>query len=266
MQHPYKSHSWLLESSDIAIKLVDKTFVKSLETGVPLDIIHFFSSEFIKPGEHSSQIEFVINDSIFDISLKNKNDGRHKLVFTKARRYLSKKEIRIGDVIWFERCSSNFNRFYVYTKSEKYNNSILPFEYANAISEYDCLTKQRIGQSYFKSNVSQVCNNKCIVTDVSDSRVLIASHIKPWRYSSNSEKYDGHNGLLLSPHIDKLFDKGLITFDSNGLMVKTKSLNLSIFKSWNIDLSKQYEFSDKQFEYLEYHQSSIFKYNKNDTP
>jgi hypothetical protein len=36
----------------------------------------------------------------------------------------------------------------------------------------------------------------------SDHRFLVASHIKPWRLSDNSERLDGNNSLLLSPHVD----------------------------------------------------------------
>ena len=39
---------------------------------------------------------------------------------------------------------------------------------------------------------------------------LVASHTKPWRDSTNEERLDGENGLLLTPTIDHLFDKGFI--------------------------------------------------------
>jgi hypothetical protein len=259
LNYPLKSHSWLLESPNIAIKQADKTFVKSLETGVPLDIVHFFHVAEVEYGNKSGQIEFVVNSNLFDIRLQRKSDGRHKLVFNNVRHYLGFKSLSIGDEVWFERCLVNSNRFYVYTKSELFINSILPVENINEVSEYQVLTKQRVGQSYFRSNVFSVCNGECIVTGVKDSRVLIASHIKPWRESNHIEKYDGHNGLLLSPHIDKLFDTGLITFSNNGLIRYSKSLDTSVFNKWEIDIEKEYQFSDKQFEYLEYHQTEIFK-------
>ena len=46
--------------------------------------------------------------------------------------------------------------------------------------------------------------------------MLIASHIKPWKDSSNTERLDINNGILLTPTFDKLFDKFLITFNDNG--------------------------------------------------
>ncbi|CAM5798368.1 HNH endonuclease [Rhizobacter fulvus] len=46
--------------------------------------------------------------------------------------------------------------------------------------------------------------------------LLIASHIKPWRDSSNVERLDPTNGLLIAVHVDKLFDRHLLSFELQG--------------------------------------------------
>ncbi len=66
------------------------------------------------------------------------------------------------------------------------------------------LIMARVGQGDFRINVQKI-ESKCRITGLTDKRLLIASHIKPWKVSSNEERLDGHNGLLLSPYIDKLF-------------------------------------------------------------
>ncbi len=48
---------------------------------------------------------------------------------------------------------------------------------------------------------------------------LNASHIQPWRDSSNEQRLDGENGLLLTPTVDHLFDKGFISFESTGQLI-----------------------------------------------
>jgi hypothetical protein len=68
------------------------------------------------------------------------------------------------------------------------------------------LTKSRRGQGIFKANV-RLIENHCRITGVSSIKHLRASHIKPWSVSDNDEKLDGYNGLLLSPHVDHLFDR-----------------------------------------------------------
>src|SRR5471032_2878361 len=56
----------------------------------------------------------------------------------------------------------------------------------------------------------------CRITGVTREEHLRASHCKPWRDSSNEERLDGENGLLLTPNADHLFDRGFIGFEDNG--------------------------------------------------
>ncbi len=60
----------------------------------------------------------------------------------------------------------------------------------------------------------------CAVTGVAESRLLRASHIKPWaRCESDAERLDAHNGLLLAAHLDAAFDAGLISFEDGGTIL-----------------------------------------------
>lgn len=58
----------------------------------------------------------------------------------------------------------------------------------------------------------------CPITKITDKRLLIASHIKPWSMSDDTEKTDVMNGFILSPLYDRLFDTGLITFSADKQM------------------------------------------------
>lgn len=49
----------------------------------------------------------------------------------------------------------------------------------------------------------------CRITRVERTEHLIASHIQPWRDSSNDQRLDGENDLLLTPTMDHLFDQGI---------------------------------------------------------
>ena len=82
-------------------------------------------------------------------------------------------------------------------------------------TEKQSLIQARVGQGRFRAELIHLWNGRCSVTGYPDSRVLIASHIKPWFSSSNKERLDPNNGLLLTPNLDKVFDRGLISFDSN---------------------------------------------------
>lgn len=115
------------------------------------------------------------------------------------------------------------------------------------------LVKARRGQGIFKTNVKLV-ESKCRVTGLEIQRHLVASHIKPWADSSDVEKLDGFNGLLLSPHVDHLFDRGYISFENNGQLLISKQLQFRVLSAWHIDPDVNVgKFSALQSTYLEYH-------------
>lgn len=121
------------------------------------------------------------------------------------------------------------------------------------------LTKSRRGQGIFKANVRLV-EDRCRITGVTNIKHLRASHIKPWSVSSNEEKLDGFNGLLLSPHVDHLFDRGFISFKNNGDLLVSKELNPIVLKQWNItDSANVGNFKPSQMNYLEYHRDVILQ-------
>jgi putative restriction endonuclease len=66
----------------------------------------------------------------------------------------------------------------------------------------------------------------CRLTGVTNPTLLVTSHIKPWRACTTAgERLDGHNGLLLTPSVDRLFDRGLITFREDGSLVVSPRLS-----------------------------------------
>jgi hypothetical protein len=121
------------------------------------------------------------------------------------------------------------------------------------------LVKSRRGQGIFKANVRLV-EDHCRVTGVRNIKHLRASHIKPWSVSTKEEKIDGHNGLLLSPHVDHLFDRGFISFKETGELLVSKELNPLILEQWSISSTENVGgFTKSQSAYLEFHQDSIFQ-------
>ncbi|MBL4815323.1 MAG: HNH endonuclease [Shewanella sp.] len=84
--------------------------------------------------------------------------------------------------------------------------------------------KARVGQGQFRQNVIQVWGSEaCALTLTPVSEMLVASHIKSWRNCKDTnERLDGANGILLCAHIDKLFDRHLITFKKVGIEYRVK--------------------------------------------
>lgn len=87
---------------------------------------------------------------------------------------------------------------------------------------------------------------------------LIASHIKPFRFSNEEEEYDPNNGLLLSLDLDQLFDSGRITFLDNGKICFSNSLDSEIKEQYgNLEIKEEFLNSERK-EYLFYHKTNIF--------
>lgn len=115
------------------------------------------------------------------------------------------------------------------------------------------LAKARIGQGLFRKRVMLV-DPHCRVTGVEDPRLLIASHIKPWRDASNAERINGYNGIMLSPHVDALFDERLISFEDDGRMLVHTSLPNAVLDRWSINRHAIVEkFRSEQAEFLQHH-------------
>jgi putative restriction endonuclease len=125
-------------------------------------------------------------------------------------------------------------------------------------TERQSLIKARIGQGIFRQELLTMWEG-CAITDVRLPNVLRASHIKPWRFSTNAERLNPYNGLLLLPQYDQLFDKGLISFDRDGVIVRSPVLDGIEPAKLGIDPNDRLRsFSKLHQGFLEYHRTEIF--------
>ncbi|HGY1013645.1 TPA: HNH endonuclease [Aeromonas salmonicida subsp. smithia] len=181
---------------------------------------------------------------------------------------------------YFKICSTNFRELRSYLKHEyhRFTYCMKCFEILEeqrehddeaaiaeiqhsplTVTEKEQLVKSRRGQGLFRSRLEQL-EPACRVTGVTNKALLIASHIKPWCECDNSERLDGSNGLLLSPHIDKLFDRGWITFtDSGDLLCAEHSIERAL-QQWGVELPLNVgQFNTEQAAFLAYHRDEIFR-------
>jgi len=126
-------------------------------------------------------------------------------------------------------------------------------------TEVERLVSSRRGQGKYRKSL--ICLwKRCSVTGCEQVELLKASHIKPWRDSSNKERLDPYNGLLLTPNLDSLFDSGMISFDVNGQVLISESLDSSALSALNVDSSlKLCSLSEETAKYLKYHREFIYQ-------
>ncbi len=71
-------------------------------------------------------------------------------------------------------------------------------------------TSIRIGQNFFRRAVLSAYESRCCISGLSEPRLLVASHIVPWRIDP-ANRLNPKNGLCLSLLHDRAFDLGMIT-------------------------------------------------------
>lgn len=132
-------------------------------------------------------------------------------------------------------------------------------EVANLIeTERQSVIKARVGQGIFRQQLLEMWEG-CAVTNVILPNVLRASHIKPWRFSTNAERLNPYNGLLLLPQYDQLFDKGLITFDDAGRLIRSPAIEGIEPAKLGIDVSDRLRSRSNQHQsFLEFHRAEVF--------
>lgn len=107
---------------------------------------------------------------------------------------------------------------------------------------------------------------RCPFTLITDERLLIASHIKPYVTCMNEGREDQAvdylNGLALSPTYDKLFDQGFITFSNNGELICSTLLSPMTWARLNISPSSNRKFAilpENRELYLDFHRQRVFQ-------
>lgn len=244
LNYPFSSHSWTLLSHLVAIKHADPSLLKEKKTGIPKKISHFFPVE-----------NMIENDKI-QVSCRV-GDIEHQLQIE-----LTNGRLRLGKIPIPKHFPSTGSLiFYFENKnlSLTFSDNLIDYDYNSKLIKTtdNKIIKTRIKQAEFRQNVISICNGTCFITGVQDTSVLIASHIKSWAESNPQERVDGHNGLLLSPHIDKLFDNHLISFDYDGSLLISNRLDPTILDKWAIPRSFIGRFTPRQQLYINIHREKF---------
>ncbi len=121
------------------------------------------------------------------------------------------------------------------------------------------LVLSRRGQGQFRNDLISLWG-RCAITGCRDVRLLRASHLKPWKKSSNAQRLDPFNGLLLAPHLDIALDCGLITFTDDGRIQFSSNLSSADCRCLGIGRSMKLSYVDRRHrEYLRFHRRYVFK-------
>jgi 5-methylcytosine-specific restriction protein A len=122
------------------------------------------------------------------------------------------------------------------------------------LTERKGLVTSRVGQGAYRKRIIHRWEYQCAVTKFNKLDVLIASHIVPWAEATHEERLDVHNGILLSPTYDALFDKHLISFENNGKIMLSERIDVDAYKKIGVTGSEKINgISNFNKEYLDKH-------------
>jgi len=117
------------------------------------------------------------------------------------------------------------------------------------------LVTSRVGQGWYRQEILKKWGNKCSITGCSLTEILISSHIKGWSECNEDERLDVDNGILLSPHIDSLFDKHLISFEDDGTIMISERVSKQDLDILGVSKSIRLKVDDGMKKYLKHHRN-----------
>lgn len=132
---------------------------------------------------------------------------------------------------------------------------------ADGTTEREQVIAARVGQGVYRERLLAKWDGACAVTALADPTLLMASHARPWKDATNAERLDGDNGLPLVPNLDKLFDKGRISFADDGAILVSPALSAAARAVLDVDSAMRLvkPLNPAQQAYMAYHRDHVFK-------
>jgi predicted restriction endonuclease len=132
------------------------------------------------------------------------------------------------------------------------------------ITERKGLVTSRVGQGAYRKRIIHRWEYKCAVTGFDKLDILVASHIVPWNESTDQERLDVDNGILLSPTYDALFDRHLISFENNGKIILSNLIDHKAYQKIGVSGTEIIkDLSTYNQKYLDKHRNKLSSFISN---
>lgn len=107
---------------------------------------------------------------------------------------------------------------------EAENDELIPEDFTGETRQV--ITTQRIKQHFFRRAVLSSYRGRCCMSSLSETKLLIASHIVPWS-KDKANRLNPSNGLCLTAIHDRAFDKGFISLTNDFRIIVSDILKRS---------------------------------------
>ncbi|MDQ0427348.1 hypothetical protein QOZ98_000173 [Planomicrobium stackebrandtii] len=127
-----------------------------------------------------------------------------------------------------------------------------------AEAELEIKTKIRRGKEQFRESLMPLWNNECPLCGIAISDVLKASYAKPWKDSSDTERLDPFNGVLLCANHAALYSAGLIAFTGGGRLHISSRIMEEDYPEYRLRKNMKVPVSPEHAPYLRWHKRIVF--------
>ncbi|MEK4029672.1 MULTISPECIES: HNH endonuclease [Bacillaceae] len=135
-------------------------------------------------------------------------------------------------------------------------NTIVPMI---AETEAEAKAKIRLGQQKFKRELLPLWEHKCALCGIELPALLRASHSKPWKDSTDIERLDPFNGVLLCCNHDALYDKGYIAFDGRGRLHISPQIPEIDYDNYRLHPKMKIARYEENKPYFRWHKKNVFR-------
>lgn len=256
LKRDFEDYEKSLKSASVVLSAIYKKSVgKNKNFNAILDSIHNIINSMHAEEEFSIRL---MNDlqglrGYINSTTEKQIGGYHCLracfvPFVSYIRIMKLQDTETGNVRFYFKLFPNFDEMYQQVQYIK--------KYGKGNYQNKGIT--RPGQKQYKKDLMEIFT-ECPFTHIKDERILVASHIQPYASCNGQQKYDKENGLLLSPMYDKLFDKGFITFNQQGVLKKTIWLSPDDWNKIPLDYSiSDLHLTEQRKIYLRFHETHVF--------
>jgi|SRR3989344_3653370 len=204
-----------------------------------------------------------ILDGVEDYRFYLKSEG---IVWSKLRETLNP-DIHIFSVVKLRDVKTNKIFYYFKILVDKYADDLyigdldIEGEIKFSATEREVLQKVRIHQSTYRKALLKSFDQECVITGIKYAPILDASHIKPWKVSSDEEKLNPLNGLLMIGTCHKLFDLGLVGVNLDSNLLVSPFLPVEELTKINVKSGTHLKIPNltDRMPYLDWHRNNIFQ-------
>jgi len=142
------------------------------------------------------------------------------------------------------------------TVSQTERNTFIPML---AETETEVKTKIRLGQQKFRQGLLPLWDQKCALCEIELPELLRASYSKPWKDSTDFERVDPYNGVLLCCNHNALYENGFIAFDGQGRLHISSQIPEEDYEKYGIQPKMKIARKEENKPYFKWHKRHLFR-------